>query len=204
MPHRTASGHSRERVPIQTERLVIIQVIASIWSKEFRGGANAALRNRVSEAETVPQPDTPVIGPAVLIHRSYHSFGSASVSELYRRGGKPGTSVSPLDSVEDVRVAGISLRSTGNELSVDYTWLWDAGMPRRRSCQDILKLTEGTWGQIRFNERHSPYHTVNGWDGPEWWYEKWVVNAGVFSTFEPRAFVDTQPCRTISMMGQLR
>jgi hypothetical protein len=177
----------------------VIQAIRSTWGKTHRGGAGARIRNRVPEALELPFPPHRVEEPSYVIHSSQFVFPGAPTG-LHRLPAQ-GLQVRPL--TEPFACDCVAVRRVEGKLHVDFAWSMPAGMPERYSRRDVLTLDDGEWGRVRYNSRHSPYHTVNGDELSEWWYEKWVFNISVAPALEPRVFLDTPPAKVYSAMDRL-
>lgn len=189
---------------IDTNALAVIQLIVSGWSKSYRGGQSAGVRNQVAEAEPLPFPQEAIREPAFLIHSTQHAFGLEEVGSTFWPDRLPSLPYQVKPLTEEVSIGGFSFRFQDHGLHVDYAWSDGEGMPKRRPRPDLLVLEMGQWGQIRLNARHSHFFTSLGWDSSEWWYEKWVLNVGLFSDWKPRVFFETLPDKTVSMMAPLR
>jgi hypothetical protein len=199
MSYRTSQKPRRTtRRPSPPTPLVVIQVIRSVWGKAFRGGEGARVRNQVPEALELPLPTDRIVVPSYLVHSSQSSFP-----------GIPATSRSPRETLrvrpatEPLTCGCLHARLEDGKLSVDYQWTVAAGMPARYPRRDVLVVSPGQWGRIRYNERHSPSYTFNCWGEGEWWYEKWVFNIGLFTTLSSRPFLDTMPAKVYSAMDHL-
>jgi hypothetical protein len=178
--------------------LAVVQIIFSTWSKEYRGGPKASERNRVPEAEVVPRPAERIPEPYYLVHTSKRVFGS-----LPGTNRLPGPSVQVISADEPFYAGSVRIGWEGEQLRVDYHWTWDAGMPERHSRRDVLQIQPGQWGRVRYNARLSICHFPGGGDSDDWWYEKWVFNVGLFSTFREGAFIETEPVKVYSAMDRL-
>jgi hypothetical protein len=63
----------------------------------------------------------------------------------------------------------------------------DAGLPDRTRTQEDCALGLNSWARVVFNGRYSL-----DWEGG-WWYEKKVVNVGLFNIPSKTAFKDRAP-----------
>jgi len=187
----------------ETDTLAVIQLIITGWSKSYRGGPGAEERNRVPEAELLLLPEETIPEPAFVIHSARHEFNQGEVWSMFWSDRLPESPCEVRSLAEPTSLGSFKLRFHEERLHLDYTWLDDEGMPKRYSQQDLLSLSKGQWGRVRINARHSHFFTTLGWDSSEWWYEKWVLNVGLFSQRDARVFLDTQPVKTVSMMEPL-
>lgn len=176
----------------------VVQTIFTTWSKEYRGGPKAAERNRVPEAQRVPQTDLPVSDRAYLLHTSQHRFG-----DMPGLGRPTGADLQLIPVEQSLNIGCVWVHWLDGRLAVDYHWTGDAGMPERHTRRGVLNLLPDQWGRIRYNARISAYHTLAGWDCVDWWYEKWVVNIGLFARFEPDVFLKTESVKVHTEMDLL-
>lgn len=176
----------------------VVQIVLSQWGKPSRGGDAAIERNKMPEAVALPPMPVPVLEPSLLIHSISKMYDSIPA---YSRTPSNELTVKSLSDVFECDCIKLSARN--DVLHVDFQWNPSAGMPERYPKTDILVLQVGQWGQIRYNERHSPYHEVHC-DFNTWWYEKWVFNIGLFTTVSPTLFIDQKPDQVYSQMEHLR
>jgi hypothetical protein len=186
------------RRPSPPVPLVVVQVIRTVWAKTFRGGEGARERNQVPEALGLPLLTAPIVVPSYLVHSSRTDFPGIPTS---RRTPRETVRVQP--ATEPFTCGCVYPRLEDGKLSVDYQWTTTAGSPARYPRRDVLVLSPGQWGRIRYNERHSPDWSFNCWGKGEWWYEKWVFNIGLFTTLSSRLFLDTMPIKIYSAMDPL-
>ena len=71
------------------------------------------------------------------------------------------------------------------------------GEPDRRGARKTLRIGVNEWGQIVYNGRFQDY------DEGGWWYEKMVVNVGLFERLTPGVFTKQEPTCRYSAMGEL-
>lgn len=171
-------------------RVLVVQQVHTRWTKEARGGRNAVLRNAVPESRSLPVERMKNAKPRVLHHQltyGYEQF-TQPTGDLLR-----GTSVWGSFTFGCVTVHG-------DEEGVSATFRYDrgcAGVPDRGWARKTLFLTGDTWGQIVYNGRFVP-----DWDG-DWWYEKMVVNIGLFERLSSGLFTRTEPTYRFSAMSEL-
>ena len=172
--------------------LPIVQVIVTTWSKEYRGSPLAAERNRIQEVETLPEPRDLSEQPGFLVHTVHHTFGAHPDLRI----SQPGLRVAPWE--EPLEVGCVWVLFTGDEITVDYRWTWSGGAPHRYPVRGALRLTPGEWGTVHYNGR-----SEWGCCAPNWKYERWVVNIGLFREFDRRAFRERPPMKVHSQMAHL-
>ena len=175
----------------------IVQVICTSWSKEYRGGPQAAERNQTPDEEILPRPTAPLDQPVYLVHQVQHFFGRVPLI-----GRLPGPPLQTHSAAEHFHRGCVQIQWNDQKLHVDYHWMSDAGMPERHSRRDVLQLEGDQWGRVFYNARISGWNSLAGFDG-SWWYEKWVFNIGLFSEFQPQVFKDTIPVKTFSQLDLL-
>jgi hypothetical protein len=179
-------------MPNQVEKfmsILIVQQIVTTWTKEARGGENAVKRNRVPEAAKLPVERLDAAGLILLQQNLF--FGS-------------GDFVKPREK--------IVINSTLRPLSVGCVTVYDAkdgvaavfrydskcgGAPERGWARKTLRAAENEWAQIVYNGRFAP-----GWEG-DWWYEKKVVNVGLFDHLTSGVFTRSAPTYRFEAMGEL-
>ncbi len=181
-----------------TGTTAIVQIILSQWGKPSRGGSSAIERNTMPEAFAIPLTSTRIPEQSFLIHSVRKMHDSIPG---YSRTPSSGLTIQSITDVFDCDCVKVSARN--DAIHVDFQWNPRAGMPERYPKKDILVLQAGQWGQICYNERHSPYHEVHC-EFDTWWYEKWVFNIGLFTTVSPTLFVDQKPDQVYSLMEHLR
>ena len=71
------------------------------------------------------------------------------------------------------------------------------GAPRRAGLQRTFHLQINEWGQIVYNGRFSDR------DEGSWWYEKKVVNVGLFERLIPSMFISEAPTYRYEAMAHL-
>jgi hypothetical protein len=175
------------------EARIIIQNINTAWSKQSRGGKLASERNAVPEALLFPleKPRKSAGGliEHCLAYTEWEGFSTASYSSLIEEpAGK-------------IRTGCVLIEPVGGELKVIFEYdTARAGMPIRYSPpggkpSTRMRLQAGQWGRVLYNGRTASEET--------WWYDKVVINVGLFKTLREDVFVSTQPTQVISQMARL-
>jgi hypothetical protein len=171
-------------------RIVIVQQIEVEWSKASRGGQGAVWRNAVREVAKVPL-NRIVASDLVLVQQKLWFFERNKFA-LPKETIILNPTVKPLvigcvsvDYSDDAVVAGFAFNSACG------------GAPNRSGIRQTLVLTLNEWGQIVYNGRFAP-----AYDG-DWWYEKMVVNVGIFDPPSNSVFTRSQPNQTCSAMAHL-
>ncbi len=191
--------HMRKQNEESAVPVAVVQIVMSKWSKASRGGSGAVERNKMPEAFRLPPCPPNISEPSFMIHRVGKTFITGDTTAQR----PPHQSVVVQSIAEPFECGCIRVSLDNGILHVDYYWKSDAGMPERHHKKDILTLQMGQWGQLRYNERHSPYHEAFG-ESPTWWYEKWVFNIGLFTVVSPSMFLRTEPTQVHSMMDHMR
>jgi hypothetical protein len=170
--------------------IIVVQQVRTTWTKASRGGENAGRRNAVLEVARVPVERIPA-GNLVLAHHSL-SYGEGNGFA---------------QSTEEVQVNPPTRPLVIGCVNVDYseeavtvTFHWDyrcGGAPDRGWARKTLHVRVNEWGQIVYNGRFN-----SGWDGP-WYYQKMVVNVGLFERLTPGLFTRQEPTCHFSAMAEL-
>lgn len=173
--------------------MVLIQEIRSIWSKASRGGAAAALRNSVPEAAPFP-----INKSRSAVHQVFHQI------LVY---GETNDFAEPIKSESVELAAGLTdigcvkIRVSSERVIVSYEYDYRCGgLPPRQTRPGVnvgeeRVVVPESWVRVRYNGRFS---------GDEWWYEKVVVNVGLFQRPDADIFIRTEPAGEISQMAELR
>ncbi len=171
-------------------QVVIVQEIHTHWEKSARGGPKAFLRNQVPEAVKLEDIE---VDPGSLLYVTQHVYYSSrnNFAEPTRTVTAPPTMVVP-------QFDGVFLDFDNGALAASYQYNRGHGAPERSAWKTkAFSLSEGEWGRIRYNGRHSD---MDGY----WGYDKWVWNVGLFSSISPSAFLETEPVKVASYMGLLK
>jgi len=86
------------------------------------------------------------------------------------------------------------------EGGLQVSWRYDprdAGLPDRAMTKGICSLGINSWARVVFNGRYSL-----DWEGG-WWYEKKVINVGLFNIPSETAFKDSAPEVILDRMAML-
>lgn len=170
--------------------VAIIQQIGTKWTKASRGGANAVKRNAVPEVATVPvhrvQADH-----LVVLHHSLFYGERTWFSEPFEN-----IAVNP--PALPLVIGCVTITRAAEEVAVTFQYNRKCGgAPERGWAHKTMHLGLNMWGQVVYNGRFAP-----GWEG-DWWYEKVVVNIGLFERITPGVFTCSEPTDRFRAMGQL-
>jgi hypothetical protein len=166
--------------------ILAVQEVVVTWTKQARGGQEAARRNAIPEA--FPLLSIPQINePLALLHDKVTSFEDThhtqTVDELIpRKRIYFGCVSTHLEEDKIVAIFAYNMSCGGAPVRTDF--------PRK-----VLSLPLGSWGRIRYNGRFS---SSNG----QWYYRKTVLNIGHFDTLTEAIFM-TKPQREFSDMADL-
>lgn len=173
--------------------MVLIQEIRSVWSKAARGGAAAVLRNSVAESApfsiTSSKPATHKITRQLLVYAEANDFAEPIKSEVVE------------SEAAAITIGCVKIEILDNGCLVAYEYDYKCGgLPPRRnragvSLREEMVVEPGCWVRVRYNGRFR---------GDEWWYEKVVVNVGMFEKPDADVFTLTEPVNEISQMAELR
>ncbi len=170
--------------------VVVVQQIRTHWTKASRGGDNAVKRNAVPEAARVPIHR--IVGDnLILVHH---------LLEYEERDGfsRPREEIRINPTVRPLVVGCVTIDHSENQAIM--TFRYDrgcGGAPDRGWTRKTLRLVVNEWGQIVYNGRFSPV-----WEG-NWWYEKMVVNVGLFERLMPGVFTKQEPTCRFAAMDEL-
>ena len=173
--------------------IVLIQEIRTIWSKASRGGAAAARRNSVPEAALFH-----TTASHSAAHKLFHQLLVYGEANDFAEPLKSETSELISDSIG---VGCVRVEASAGRVDVVYEYDYRCGgLPPRRSKRgvsrrDDLAVEPGRWVRVKYNGRFS---------GDEWWYEKVVVNVGLFTRPGADVFISTEPAEELSEMAELR
>ncbi len=173
--------------------MILIQEIRSVWTKASRGGAGAALRNSVPEAAIFPAVGSKSAADKIFHHRLLYAeandFAAPVRSEIaeHEHGS--------------ISVGCVKIEVSLEKLIVAYEYDYRCGgAPQRRgglgmNLREEAVVGRDSWARVKYNGRFG---------GEEWWYEKLVINVGLFVRHDARAFYSTTPAREIVQMAELR
>jgi hypothetical protein len=168
--------------------ILLVQHISTSWSKASRGGPRAGVRNAVPVAlpfsKLVPSETRSVLHEVQFNERTEFT----PHEEVIIDGG--------------ILPRGKALCITAGR-DADGAWaLYDystecGGAPDRSGVRKRLTAPLDRWIRIVANGRFAP-----AWDG-DWWYEKHVVNVGLFSSLAPYCFTATEPADVFEALAAL-
>ena len=169
--------------------LVIVQQINTHWTKASRGGESAGRRNAVPEIACVPIER--IAGePHSLVHHRI-SYGERSGFAHPREEICINPTIAPLV------VGCVTIGYTDHEARAAFYYERGCGgAPERGWAQQTIHLAVNEWGQIVYNGR------FGGWDCG-WWYEKTVVNIGLFEHITSDVFTRRKPDYRFAAMAKL-
>ena len=173
--------------------MILIQEIRGIWSKASRGGAAAALRNSVPEAALFP-----ISRSKSTAHKIFHQLLVYGEANDFTEPLK--AEIVELES-DSISVGCVKISAPSEQLVVAYEYDYGCGglPPRLRrpgiNLREELIVGRESWVRVKYNGRFS---------GDEWWYEKVVVNVGLFQNPDAGLFGSTKPAGEISQMAALR
>lgn len=169
------------------------------WTKATRGGMGAILRNGIPDALPFSALLTHSIACPYLVQTVEHTnfaFNNDDSKVFQPRLQLP----TNLDSFE---FRGISALLISTGLEVKYEYKWEQGMPWRYSTtNEVAQLQPGQWCRVLFNGRFSSYRHNPYGEGSDW-YEKWVINVGLFLEPSPEVFLKTEPLKVYSRLAIL-
>jgi hypothetical protein len=70
--------------------------------------------------------------------------------------------------------------------TLEYRWDWKCGAPVRSWRPKRIRLGLGEWAQVTYNGRFTD------WDDGNWWYERHVVNVGLFDAMTGEEFLSRE------------
>lgn len=172
--------------------IVIIQRISTDWTKQSRGSPGAIKRNSTPQALTLPLEELPPGGCSFIEHSS--SFSERRDFEDPR----PSISFENFVLERPMRFGGVLVQRDAGRVRVSWNYTSeDAGMPLRpQKKNDAFELALNQWGRVIYNGR------FNG-EGEIWWYQKSVLNVGLFARAAAAVFVETVPDVVIDKTAML-
>lgn len=177
--------------------VIVVQQICTSWTKVSRGGENAAKRNAVPEVASLPvqhlievnKNNTDNKDDLVLIHHR--------VTCEEENGFSPREKIHLNPTLRPFIVGGVTIQYSDDEVNAVFQYDRGCGAPDRSWARKTIHMTVNQWGQIAYNGRF-----VAGWEGP-WYYEKTVVNVGIFERLRPDVFTKQEPASRFTAMGDL-
>jgi hypothetical protein len=92
--------------------------------------------------------------------------------------------------------ASITLEPAEDWLRVTFSYNPSCGAPNRWWAVKPFELRSGEWVRIAYNGRFSGWHN-------DWWYEKTVVNVGMFNEFSGDLFMRAEPTYRYALFSRL-
>jgi hypothetical protein len=175
---------------VEMGNVVVVQQIHTRWSKACRGGENAGKRNAVPEIARIPVQHITEAN-LTLVH---HLLGYGE-----RNGfSKPYEEVRINSSVRPLTVGCVSIDYSEEQALVTFRYnRVCGGAPDRSWARKLLSMAVNEWSQTVYNGRFAP-----DWGG-DWWYEKMVVNVGLFEHIKPGVFTRQEPTCQFNAIGEL-
>jgi hypothetical protein len=178
-----------------SKAIAVVQIISVHWGKKSRGAPGSIKRNAIPEAVEMPLykfalTDSEWIDHSLTFYE-HEDFQNAHEAISVEK---------TLDS-EEIRKYGCTyVQKHLQSLRVDWKYDWrEAGMPLRATkTKDAFELELNQWGRVVYNGRF-----VSEEDGYNWWYEKIVVNVGLFMNPTADVFIATAPQVTIDKRRRL-
>ena len=161
-----------------TLRIVLVQVISSVWTKSARGEPLATQRNSVPEA--LPIPPTSLSGSDLVsvIHHIRYNETNAFVAPVQND-----VQVQPFIKPLYPGDSHVALQLLDDGIRVDLHWRW--GAPRRRQRIGLFILPAETWVQLQYNYRTGGERA--------WRYCRDNINVGLAAALNPQFFVASPP-----------
>jgi hypothetical protein len=173
-----------------TPPILVIQTIKTVWGKAARGGELARLRNAVPQVLPLP------------LQRSTHTLSNFQHHAQFLehvRWRTPEERILFDTLVHPITVGCVTIEQGSDRLWVTYQYRRESGgAPDRHNERKTLVSEVQHWIQVLWNGRFSP-----AWEG-DWWYEKTVVNVGLFETFTPKLFTSSSPSASYQSLPQIR
>ncbi|HZT41228.1 MAG TPA: hypothetical protein VFA07_03520 [Chthonomonadaceae bacterium] len=170
--------------------MVIIQQIHTLWTKKSRGGPGAVQRNAVPEVAKVPLQQVQVSEVSLLLHRLTYRESKGFSCPYECQEENP--------SVRPILVGCVTIDHGEDIIVASFRYTMECGgAPYRGGKQKTLQIGTNEWGQIVYNGRFAPE-----WEG-DWWYEKMVVNVGLFEPPSNSVFTRSKPTYRYAAIGHL-
>jgi hypothetical protein len=179
----------QKQQPMMVEPVLIVQTIRSTWTKVSRGVPGAIARNTVPECLPISLPKMDLKDLQVLYHEV--AFDEATGFQ------------SPMESIYInptiyPQYGCTTVERIEREVHITYRYNSGiGGVPYRSVKRHTIRAGVGNWLQMCENGRFSP-----AWEG-DWWYQKIVVNAGLFNNVVAGHFLNTSPIQVFSAMADL-
>jgi hypothetical protein len=167
--------------------IVVIQHIVTKWDKSARGGENAVQRNAVPEAAKLSVAQWEGRGIEVLQQSLYYRW-DRSVDPIERITTNP--------PARPIRIGCVVVEVAGEEVTAEFRYdRGCGGAPERGWARKTMRVSQEMWVQMVYNGRFT------GED--YWWYEKHVVNVGLFERLSSGLFTRCAPATRFEAMGEL-
>lgn len=166
----------------------VVQKLMTRWTKAFRGNEGAAKRNSTPSELRVPLTAHPQEGKLLLHSASY-----------WQRPGfdAPEENFEILEPKRPFRMGCVVVEFVPSGLHTTYRYdPRDVGAPYRTDFPREFDLKLGEWLQIIYNGRFS--------EEGSWYYQKVVMNVGLFEQLDTEVFLHSQPKKTFSDLQVLR
>lgn len=169
--------------------MLIVQEIRDRWSKEERR-RTGTLRRGVPEVALLPLHRVEDQRAALLHHTLL--FGIRRVSE-------PPERIIAVAAERPLEVGCVTITPADGPVHVEFAYTWrKCGAPNRWWARKSFLVNVDEWAQIIYNGRSSYDWTSY------WYYEKTVVNVGLFSAPSPDLFSRSAPTYRYSLISRLR
>jgi len=174
--------------------MILVQTIATSWTKASRGGRLAELRSRVSKQlpARIVDDSAPVIWHAVEYSERNDFAEPCSVnSTTHMPNNRFGCSNIEIELRQDFAV---------------LTYRYQTGAPARRFFdksvnylppEHSIEVVNNRWASIEYNGRCSCIDTGN------WWYEHVVVNVAVGNPVDANVFCTSTPIERYCQLAKL-
>src|SRR5579871_5977918 len=170
--------------------IVVVQQIRTRWTKTSRGGQNAQRRNAVPEIARVPVERINRGNHTGVRHRLWYDERD--------QFAHPNEEVCVDPTMNPLVIGCVTIDH--HDEQVTATFHYDrrcGGAPDRGWASKTLCLAVNEWGQMAYNGRFN-----GGWESP-WYYEKMVVNVGLFERLTPGVFTQQEPVCRYAAIGYL-
>jgi hypothetical protein len=177
-----------------TEGTVLVQKIVTIWTKKSRGSPGSIRRNSLPQAVALPLGQRNIENYALLEHTVvFHERSD------FQDPRNDLTTTDILDIHRALRIGCVLVER--ERLGLRVGWKYDgsdAGIPdRSKTPQGAVNVGLNSWARVVYNGRFSL-----DWEGG-WWYEKKIVNVGLFTQAVDSVFVNSTPYVAIHRMAKL-
>jgi hypothetical protein len=161
--------------------MIVIQQIRMQSSHVSRVGPGSQ-RSGVPEAMDVPLNRCDLSDSAML----QHLWG----------GSTPGGRVLTQSDLSPITLGCVTVDPGEEFTRVSFSWSWQGGAPARWWAEKSFELRPGEWVRMMHNGCFS------GWES-YWWYEKTVLNVGMFDTIQADLFTRGGPSYRYELFSRL-